>query len=512
MVASPRVAGQTPAAASGAPTPAWLGPALASLAVLLLYAPSLGYELVFDDLSLLGPQGPLYGERLLPYRPLRYLSYCLDFALGGGQPWAYHLGNLLVQGCNCLLLGLLCLRLGASGLGATVAVLAFGLHPLAVEAVAYVAGRRDLLALLCGLGALLAWLGAGSETGRAGAKGALTALALIALVASCAAKESGLLFAPVLALARFCGLGPSGRAPLAALGLAAGAALLLVLCYGAVGPVGPPPTLEGLALVASLFGHYLTKLVWPLALSTEYVWLAGGNGPVAAELYAYAAAGLVLLGLLGALLLLTLSRVRKKGAAAAGRKPPQGWRAEQRLCFVVSWTILVLLSVICASGLHEPGADRHAYPLLAALAALLALGLSAAVSRRGLPRALFAALVVALALAAAASSSRMRVWRNSRSLWLDTAAKSPGSARAHYNLGVLAARDQRDTDARRRFRRALRADAGYVEAHLALAVLACRGEQLHRAAWRIKQAYGRGASDTEVLHALDQCPGLDWPR
>ncbi len=92
---------------------------------------------------------------LAVYTPLAWLSLGMNYALGGMDPWGYHLVNVLLHAGNAALLFLLARRLlGAPYTqapevavlaGATVAALAFGVHPLRVESVAWITERRDVL-------------------------------------------------------------------------------------------------------------------------------------------------------------------------------------------------------------------------------------------------------------------------------------------------------------------------------------------------------------------------------
>src|SRR5262245_58983660 len=92
------------------------------------------------------------------YIPLTRLTFSLNYVLGGMSPWGYHLFNLLVHGINAALFYVVARRLllAATGTGrqdgrndvevvaaAATAALAFGLHPLRVEPVAWITGRAD---------------------------------------------------------------------------------------------------------------------------------------------------------------------------------------------------------------------------------------------------------------------------------------------------------------------------------------------------------------------------------
>lgn len=96
------------------------------------------------------------------YRPLLELTYWLDNLLWSMEPRTMHLENILLHCANSLLVFFLARRLGAEGmLTPLLAGLLFALHPVNVEAVAWIAGRSDLLMTLFGLLSIwfvLVWL------------------------------------------------------------------------------------------------------------------------------------------------------------------------------------------------------------------------------------------------------------------------------------------------------------------------------------------------------------------
>ena len=70
-------------------------------------------------------------------------------------PAPFHLANVLMHAANVLLVYQLILRLFKNKTAAAVGALLFAVHPLQVEAVAWVSGAKDLLCALCSLLALL---------------------------------------------------------------------------------------------------------------------------------------------------------------------------------------------------------------------------------------------------------------------------------------------------------------------------------------------------------------------
>jgi Flp pilus assembly protein TadD len=77
--------------------------------------------------------------------PLTWLSLMLDYELFESKPQAFHITNLLLHLANTLLLFMVLKRLtGALWRSGFVAAL-FALHPLHVESVAWISGRKDVL-------------------------------------------------------------------------------------------------------------------------------------------------------------------------------------------------------------------------------------------------------------------------------------------------------------------------------------------------------------------------------
>ena len=101
------------------------------------------------------------------YIPLTWLSFGADYAVWGLNPFGYHLTALLLHAANAVLF-FFCLKrlleraipygkenlVAASVFGA----LFFALHPLRVESVCWVTGRRDLLSGFFVLSSLLSYL------------------------------------------------------------------------------------------------------------------------------------------------------------------------------------------------------------------------------------------------------------------------------------------------------------------------------------------------------------------
>jgi hypothetical protein len=138
----------------------------------------------------------LGGKETIYYRPVVAYSFALDHAVWGLNPRGFHLTNLIVYVSSTILLFLLIaeyLPLSA----ACVAAASFALHPVHVESVAFISGRRDLLSGFFLLGSI--WLlKTGSDQPVARRYTHFAAAALLYLLALLS-KESAA-FLPLLAL------------------------------------------------------------------------------------------------------------------------------------------------------------------------------------------------------------------------------------------------------------------------------------------------------------------------
>lgn len=104
-------------------------------------SPSLKHSLQFfkDNLGLYG------GDKNNFYRPLQELCYMLNYSICGLDPVGFHLVNLLLHLLVVYLAFLIISQISKNQPIALAASLLYLVHPFHVEAVAYIAGRADLL-------------------------------------------------------------------------------------------------------------------------------------------------------------------------------------------------------------------------------------------------------------------------------------------------------------------------------------------------------------------------------
>jgi protein O-mannosyl-transferase len=130
------------------------------------------------------------------YRPVTMLGFAIQWTIGGGSPFVFHVVSILLYSRICATFFAILLELlptWAAWLGAAL----FAVHPLHVEAVANVVGQSELLAALFMFLALLVFL-------RARRRGPISlrdaSIILLLYLFGCLSKEHAIVF-PALLLA-----------------------------------------------------------------------------------------------------------------------------------------------------------------------------------------------------------------------------------------------------------------------------------------------------------------------
>ena len=99
------------------------------------------------------------------YVPLTMVSFAVEYHFSGTNPCPYHATNLVFHILNCILVLFFIYALSGNIVVAFITSLFFGIHPLRVESVAWIAERKDVLYGLFFLAALLTYIRS-RESGR----------------------------------------------------------------------------------------------------------------------------------------------------------------------------------------------------------------------------------------------------------------------------------------------------------------------------------------------------------
>lgn len=437
------------------------------------YHDCLHNEFVFDDLPYIvenrAIRSPWLPREILTTstRPVILLSFAVNHALGGLDPWGYRLLNVGIHLAAALLLyGVVRRSLETQGprwqraaaWAAGIVAMLWVAHPLQTQSVSYVWQRCESLMGMFYLLTLYCVIRSDASPHAMG----WSAAAVISCALGMASKEV-MVTAPVVVLLydRVFLAGSWKEVARRRRGLYTGLAgtwlLLAILMARGTTRTGiwKATWIAGyenlspwtyLLTQASVILHYLRLAVWPDRLCLDYrsVW------PVASSV---AEAWPALLAV-GGLLLLT---------AWAGRRRPA-------LGFVGVWFFLILAPTSSFVPLEDLVFEHRMYLPLAAVIVLPVVGCVALLDRLPQRRrwlqwsagAFALGLVFALA---AVTAQRNLDYRSPLSIWRDTVAKAPNNPRAHRGLGLALEGRGRSEEAMAHYREALRIRPNYLEAH-----------------------------------------------
>jgi tetratricopeptide (TPR) repeat protein len=346
------------------------------------------------------------------YHPLHLLSYLPDRLFWPDDPAGFHRLNLLIFAIELFFL-LALLRRRVSPVAAWLAVALVGLHPLLVEPVAWITGRKDLLALVFILGVL--WV-----EDRSPEQQRFSWLTLWLSVLASLTKTSAVVL-PLLVFAwqRWVRGRPLRLSLVRALPPLVPALLIawaVPQLWADNQMLHPRRPLSVWLDVPGTFAVYAARVVWPLDLSPAYPAVSALQVPGAVLWYS---------GLAAALL---------------------GWRRlspPARFALVAFFGSLLPVSNLVP--LYFRFADRYVAIALVALAWPCARMMEAARARVG--RVLLVMLgVLAVAVVAgeaALTRSVAAAWRDSESLWTRAVRVQPEAFYAQVKLGeTLRGREQ----------------------------------------------------------------------
>ena len=419
------------------------------MAAVALFLPSAWYPFVsFDDpgyiannpflggfdpanLVRIWSVGGAPGEKL--YIPLTYTTYFAETALFGKIPFPIHVDNILLHALNAVLVFSLARRLGLSAVYAFLASMAFVVHPLQVEPVAWCMGRKDLLSAFLALSALSVFPRHGDDgegrAFRAAASAALGTLAMLAkptmvvLPAVTAALwlvegGGGLVGGGRLDSKRFFGaIRRFPRSPSGAATLFLCAAAVAVLVANLAGPFRKDPgipLLDRALCVPVVLGGWCARFALFSPIRHFYQWPPSGMLPAAAlkGTVAFAAASLL--------------------AFAALKKA----RFDKVAVFGLVMLAVGFLPPLAHSGLSTDfiTADRYGYfPLIGAFLFL------AAIAERfegAWKKGFLALLFVWMAAGIAKSRPVLRAWSGDVAFWSFDLRSNPGDSHAQYYLAL----------------------------------------------------------------------------
>ncbi len=397
------------------------------------------------------------------YLPVRDLSYMLDHLLFGDSAPGYHAVNLLLHALVVLLVFAALRGAGGGRFFSFAAAALFAVNPVHVESVAWISSRKDLLAGLFCMLAVLAWMRFLKEK-RPSGRAVFHFAATFAFAAAVTSKYMAVTLPAWLIL--YSWLFGSASRPIvmrrAAFILAKGARPFAPAYAFLARDSVPRRILAPLAAAAPLLafdflfiknvvvviasrglirdyygGSFAATLLTSVKVFAEYVLLlffpqrlmACIDYPITHAPDAAAAASAVLLAVLAAAALFWTWK--------ALRRPGPGFGAAKTAAFAAAFFFITLSPV--SNVVFPMGtlmAERYLYMAVLSSSLAAAVALEWIRARGGPALVPAAALLLMLAAFGMKTFERCRVWKDSGTLWTDTLNQAGGSHHtAHFNLG-----------------------------------------------------------------------------
>ena len=562
-----RVASADPSAHSGRASPAFAAPwteargdvacaVAVAAAILVLFAPAAFHDFVNVDDRAYVLSNPLVLEGLtvegfirawtqvvfLNWAPLTILSLQFDSTLFGVEPVGFHLTNVVLHAITVGMICLALIRMTGQRARAMAAAALFGMHPLRVESVAWIAERKDVLSMVFIAAALLAY----DRYCRHPTRGRL-AWVWLAMLGSLLAKATAVTLPALLLILD---VWPLGRTPLAG------------RRGGTEPPLGPVHPAVGWRLIAAekipLIG--LTVVFSVVTLATQAPAIAGGDqAPLffvripnaLAAIGGYAWDTLVPLrlhpahahdGLLGK----AVGSVWAGGGVTA-MLALAAWLCAHRCPAVtagLTWFVVALspiLGIVAQQG-FQARADRFTYLPHIGLAIAAVWGVGDLLAWWRLDRRWSAGLLAACTAGCMfLTTLQIGVWRDSWTLWSHVVAIEPDNAiahrclgeawfdrgnlekaasefetslaiyetsQAHVWLGITRDRQGRSAEAYDEYAVAIRLAPDDAQAHNHAGSLLARGGHIQEALAHFEQAAILAPGDEDVMHNLAQARAL----
>ena len=389
----------------------------------IIYANSLTNEFIWDDTNLIAENnylkslkspGGLFdknitygtGEPSNFYRPLQMLLYKVNYMLLGLDVRSFHFTNILIHILAALMVYKLAYFLSGKHMAGFISGLIFVSHPINTEAVTYIAGIADPLALLFILLALTTYIGKG-----------FYAISIASFAAALLSKEIAIV-TPLLLIAYDYTHNKGMKESLKRLWpfLAMGVAYIILRKTMLNFPTPEVDSIyKGAAAVLIVFkclAMYFMKLILPLGLHMEYAI------PAPALFDPYVMAGIAISVILVSALVFT----RKTNGL---------------LSFSIAYFLITYVPISNIYPLNAAFAEHWIYIPSAGLYILLAWAITKVYENK---KALGRLLIVLLAIAVIANSyltmKQNEIWGDAEKFYRGILKHSPGRPWIYTNLGT----------------------------------------------------------------------------
>jgi tetratricopeptide (TPR) repeat protein len=355
------------------------------------------------------------------YTPLVFLSYALEYHFFQLDPRIFHFDNLLLHILNTVLIYFLIFLISRNIRLSFITSLLFGIHPLHVESVAWIQGRKDLLFSLFFLAALISYLLFLRNKDK---KKTYYVLSLLFFTCSLFSKVAAVAFPfVILLLESYSGQKLDRSALRRSVPFFALAIVFLFLAFitlrpgssGIPSPKGHLTYLQNLSLFFYAFVFYISKTLLPIRLMARY----------SADIGQYPLDLVLNIAIFAVACALIYSVHRRK---------------TEIVSFGAAFFVLTLMPTLPFHFAGQPYADRYMYLPLAGILFIFSAFFFDILpnkwpTRHFLKYGLGVLLGLAILLLGAKTWALGRVWHDSISLWTHVLKIDPQNAIAYLDRG-----------------------------------------------------------------------------
>jgi tetratricopeptide (TPR) repeat protein len=423
------------------------------------------------------------GVEHVPYRPLRWISYAIDYQFSGLNPLGYHISNIFFHVLTTLFVFFTISALVENYRVALCAALIFAVHPVHTDCVTYLSGRRDILSTLFYILGFYFFL-----KSRKKKRVSLLLSAFGAYLLAIASKEMAVTL-PVICffydlIQRIPDKGSLSKRISTAINETFSSHKLLYITFTLLAllftyykvVVKSPSNKEGfyggsfstqLLTVVEILVYYIKLLLLPINLIADYSY---NSFPLAHSLYEPSVVFAFIV--LGALAYLTLRLLS----------------ADKMVAFAIIWFFVTLLPVCHIFPHHELLAEHYLYLPSFGFVLAVALLFERMLTSAKRKQLYYVAFALVILLFSVRTVWRNYDWRDGFTLWTKTVKTVPNCVRALNNLGIEYFNKNRFKDAKILYQRAAQIQPVYGKAYYNLGNLYRAQKQYKEAMQMYKKA------------------------
>ncbi|MBC8176317.1 MAG: tetratricopeptide repeat protein [Deltaproteobacteria bacterium] len=428
----------------------------------VVYFNCLKNDFVFDDIQLVVENYEIRSLKNIPailgfddgwpnYRPIRTLSYFIDYFISGLNPISYHISNVAYHILGTIFLYLIVVQIAKNHRMAIFAGILFAIHPIHTDAVTYISGRRDVLSSLFYLMGFWLFLRYRNTNYKR-----YMAFACVAYVLGAFTKEMAVTLPLIFLAYDFCFDIDKGIKVLKKYKYQHLIFFVIVGMFAYYSIVVYSPAiikamkadilgyfLENVCLnlltVLRIWCFYIKLLFFPMTLNADYSFNAFPRSTSVFEIQTLFC--LIFLSGVGYLIF----RFRHKKIVA----------------FSALWFFITILPVSGVIPHHEMVTEHYLYLPSAGFCILIAWLFEQLVSSPRLRSLAYPIILIFLILLSVRTIVRNKDWKDQFTLWEKTAKTQPNCARAHNNFGGCLQEKGRINEALGEFKRALEISPNY---------------------------------------------------